>query len=143
MYCPNCRAEFRDDAGLTVCSECGGPLLAGELPEEPDHPEDHTDLDLVTVFEGGDPGLLGVARSLLDDAGIPYAAAGDGLQDLFGAGRLGTHFNLITGPIDIRVRRQDEQAARDLLADLGQGTPPELGEGDSPEPMRQGDEETG
>jgi hypothetical protein len=126
MYCPECRSEFRDDAGLTACVDCGGPLLAGDLPAEPEPTENHTELDLATVLETGDPGLLGIAHSLLDEAGIPYTVPGEGVQELFGAGRIGTNFNLITGPIQIQVRRQDEAAAKDLLADLGVGSPPEV-----------------
>lgn len=125
MYCPQCRAEFRDDAGLTRCTECGTELLPGELPAEAAGPvEDETVLDLVTVLEDADPGILGIAYSLLDQAGIPYAAPADGLQDFLGVGRLGTHYNVITGPIHVQVRREDEAAARELLADVGAGSAP-------------------
>lgn len=119
MYCPECRSEFRDDAGLTACVDCGGPLLDGDLPETPEPMEDHTRLDLVTVLETVDPGIQGIAYALLDEAGIPYKAPGEGLQELVGMGRVTTR------PVEIRVRRQDEAAAKDLLADLGVGSPPE------------------
>jgi hypothetical protein len=125
MYCPQCQAEFRDDAGLTQCTECGTTLLPGELPAAVTEPvEDETVLDLVTVLEDADPGILGIAYSLLDQAGIPYSAPADGLQEFLGVGRLGTHYNLLTGPIHVQVRREDEAAARELLADIGADSAP-------------------
>lgn len=130
MYCPNCRAEFRDDAGLTACTECGGPLSAGELPEEAEPVHDE-EIDLAVVFTTGDVELLSVARNLLDQAGIPSYTEGEGAQDLFGVGRLG-----VGAPATLKVRREDETAALDLLADVGAGGPPEL-------VTTEGDEETG
>ena len=130
MYCPNCRAEFRDDAGLTTCSECGETLLAGALPEEPEPGHDE-DIDLATVFTTSEVELLSVARNLLDQAGIPSYTEGEGAQDLFGVGRLG-----VGAGATLKVRRDDEAAALDLLADVGAGSPPEL-------VTSEGDEETG
>ncbi|MGH9338891.1 MAG: DUF2007 domain-containing protein [Acidobacteriota bacterium] len=76
------------------------------------------DLDLITVLKTGDPVLLMTAKSILEQEGIDYVVSGEGLQDLFGGGRLGVGYNPITGPIRLRVHRQDEPAVRKLFADL-------------------------
>jgi hypothetical protein len=73
--------------------------------------------DPVTVLETGDPGLLGVARSLLESAGIPNFAQGEALQDLFGVGRL-VGFNPVTGPVRLQVSADDAEEARAVLMQL-------------------------
>jgi len=72
----------------------------------------------VTVLESSDPALLAVAKSLLEEADIPYYAKGEGVQDLFGAGRLGTGFSLVAGPVELQVSPDDAAEARALLIDL-------------------------
>jgi hypothetical protein len=74
--------------------------------------------DLVTVFESGDIALFALAKAALDQADIRYITDGEGLQDLFGMGRIGTGFNLITGPPRIRVTATNAQRARHVLAEL-------------------------
>ncbi len=78
---------------------------------------DNHDLDLVTVLATSDAGLIDIAEGVLEGAGIPYLAKGEGIQDLFGFGRL-TPVNPITGPVEIQVNAEDATSARDLLADL-------------------------
>lgn len=75
------------------------------------------DLDLATVLATSDLGLIDIAEGLLDGAGIPYLAKGEGVQDLFGLGRL-TTVNPITGPVEIQVNTSDADSARQLLAEL-------------------------
>ena len=75
------------------------------------------DLDLVTVLATNDLGLIDIAESLLEGGGIPYLAKGEGVQDLFGLGRL-TAVNPITGPVEIQVNASDADSARRLLAEL-------------------------
>lgn len=112
MFCPQCRSEYRE--GFTRCENCDVPLVA-MLPPEPGDPSDR---DLVTVFETGDPGLLAMAHSILDEAAVPYLTQGEGIQDLFGVGRLGTGFNILTGPVHILVERASETEVRQLLDGL-------------------------
>ena len=73
---------------------------------------------LVTVLSTGDPALIAMAKSLLDDEGIEYLLRGEGLQDLFGWGRVGTGYNILTGPAEFVVRTDDAERARQLLHDL-------------------------
>jgi hypothetical protein len=118
MFCPECRSEYRE--GFTTCADCEVALVP-ELA-----PEDHDGEPLVTVLEDGDPGRLALAHSLLDDAGIPHTGAGEGLQDLFGLGRLGAGFNVLTGPARIQVPASRAEEARELLEELESAEPSAL-----------------
>ena len=69
------------------------------------------------IFRTGDAGLVALAKSLLEGEGIEYMARGDGLQDLFGWGRL-AGFNPVVGPVEFVVRSDDAPRARALLRDL-------------------------
>ncbi len=109
MFCPECRSEYRE--GFTTCVDCEVALIP-ELP-----PEDHGGEPLVTVFEGGEPGLLALVQSLLEDAGIPYFGLRESIQDLFGAGRIGG-FSPVAGPVQIQVPESRAQEAEELLAQL-------------------------
>ena len=71
----------------------------------------------VAVLETADQGLIALAKSLLEEADIPYFAKGEGVQDLFGVGRIGA-FNIVTGPIQLLVPADDADSARELLKDL-------------------------
>lgn len=132
MFCPKCGAEYV--AGFSHCSDCDVPLV--DRPPEPKHkkpepadspkqphesrqslaPAEH--LELVTVFASGDPGLMAIAKSLLQAADIPFVVPGEGVQDLLGIGRLGGGYNVATGPVALQVSAQDAVDARRLLADL-------------------------
>ena len=132
MFCPKCGAEYRD--GFTRCSDCDVDLVesppqsaprrgrsptpapsAPELPEPRDDPPER--FALVTVLATTDPGLVGVAESLLRSADIPFVSEADNIIDLFGLGRL-SGVNPITGPARLRVAPQDADDARAVLADL-------------------------
>ena len=112
MICPICKGEYRE--GYTMCAECGVPLVEGLPEEESPNP----DIELVAVFETGEPADLLVAKSLLDDAGIEFFARGEGVQDMFGAGRIGSGFNTMAGQVEIQVRPEDADDAHRLLMDL-------------------------
>jgi hypothetical protein len=77
---------------------------------------DH-DADPVTVLETGDPAVLAVAESLLEDAGIEFFPQGEGVQDFFGGGRIGG-FSPVVGPVRIQVAAEDAEEAAALLHDL-------------------------
>ncbi len=73
MYCPKCRAEFRE--GFTQCSDCRVPLVAKKPPERkgPGDP----DLDWVMVLDGADRIVLATVKGLLEEASIPFYVLGD------------------------------------------------------------------
>ena len=111
MFCPQCRKEYRE--GFADCYDCRVPLVA-ELPPEPTLEY----VQLVTVFTTGHEGIVALARSILDSAAIEYSLKGEGLQDLFALGRIGSGFNPVVGPVEIQVHKDDEAKARGLLVDL-------------------------
>ena len=61
----------------------------------------------VTVLETNDPGLLGVAKSVLEAAGIPFFAKGESLSIAFGG-----------GPVKLQVPHEKAAEAETLLAEL-------------------------
>ena len=82
MICPKCGAE--DVEGFTRCSDCHVDLVEPdpEPSEVPEATSKHAppkidyrslpQLSLVTVLATGDPGLMAIAKSLLQAAEIPY-----------------------------------------------------------------------
>ena len=87
----------------------------------------HTDrrssepLEPVTVLATGDPGLMAIAKSILQSAEVLFATRGEGIQDIIGFGRMAGGFNPLTGPMELQVRAEDAEDARLLLADLLEG----------------------
>ncbi len=78
---------------------------------------DNNDLELVTVLATCDLGLIDIAEGLLEGAGILYLAKGEGVQDMFGLGRLSA-VNPLTGPVEIQVAANDAESARRILEDV-------------------------
>jgi hypothetical protein len=110
MFCPNCREEF--SWNVMVCPTCEVDTvdrLVGPAPVP--------DVELVCVLATGDAGAVAIARSLLDAEQIDHFVRGDGLQDLFGLGRM-TGFNFAMGPAEFWVRAEDADRARELLDGL-------------------------
>ena len=97
MVCPTCDVDTVD-------------RLPGSEPTP--------DAKLVRILTTGNAGLIAVAKSLLEGEEIDYFVRGDGLQDLFGLGRM-TGFNFAMGPAEFWVREEDAGRARELLEDLG------------------------
>ena len=62
---------------------------------------------LVTVLTAGNPGLLVVVKSVLDEAKIPFMTRGEGFQNLYAA-----------GPVEVQVFQEHAERARKLLAGL-------------------------
>jgi hypothetical protein len=112
MQCPRCKAEY--EQGVTRCSDCGLELAEGAAPPGRDEPEW---VELVTVLETGDPSLLLVTKSLLDVEGVPSFVEGVGVYEGLGAGRI-AGADLPMGPGRLRVRPENVDAARELLAQL-------------------------
>jgi hypothetical protein len=105
MFCPKCRTEYKE--GITVCADCGTPLVE-ELPPEVQEPA-----ELVTVLITGDLSTVALAKSILEDAQIPCVAKGEYPME-----------QLAVGPVEIQVDRRDREQARELLEGLAEGTAP-------------------
>jgi hypothetical protein len=67
----------------------------------------------VTVLTSNDPGVLAVAQSLLEDAGIDFFIAGESVSELFPGGAVGP-----CGAPEIRVAPEDAEQASELLKAL-------------------------
>jgi hypothetical protein len=135
VFCPRCGAEYRP--GFTQCADCHVPLV-DRLPGEgvpvktaggSGSPEAHRaggrdsarreprpDVELVRVFATGDPGLVALAKSLLQSASIEFMVRGEGIQNLFGIGSLSL-VNPFTGLVEFLVAAEDADDARRLLED--------------------------
>jgi membrane protease YdiL (CAAX protease family) len=74
-------------------------------------------LVLATVFATGDLGCLAQAKALLDGAGIPYLALGEGRNTLLAEGRLGAGGR--AEPLELQVRTGQWARAGALLAEAG------------------------
>jgi hypothetical protein len=77
--------------------------------------EKNEHIKLVTVFKTGDPAFISFAKSLLEAEGIIYYFKGEGLQNLEGAGSMGTGYNQLFGPVEIQVDAKDAQKAKEML----------------------------
>lgn len=75
----------------------------------------------VTIFATGNHGLIALAKSILDDAGIKYYAKNERSEDLIGIGVVGTGFNPLIGPIELQVLENDAEEAKKLLEELSEG----------------------
>jgi hypothetical protein len=121
VYCPECRVEYRE--GSTECADCQIPLLAGTPPPEPESPFD-PDMQLVVVLETCDALALGLAKGLLEEAGIPFLVWN----------QLTTLVNdvdpMLHKWVRVQVASDREAEARDLLARISQ---PEAGGVDTDE----------
>ena len=80
--------------------------------------EEPVDQRFVKALELSDPGLLALAKSLLEQAEIPYFVRGERAQHLIGWGQLGTGFNIVVGPAAIVVEASRLEDARELLTPL-------------------------
>lgn len=111
MFCPQCGVEYRE--GFSTCADCDVTLV-DRPPVEPSLSSG----ELITVLETHEQGLVMVAKSLLDGAGIPYFAKNDQLQDFFGWGRIGAGYNVVVGAVRIQVPREYEEEARAVLTEV-------------------------
>ena len=100
MYCPVCRAEYRE--GFFECTDCDVDLVdkLEPLPESPDF------VKLATIFNEGD---IAVIKASLDKAGIEYYFEGE------------QSHRLAPVPLGARLRGREDfrQEAESILIDLG------------------------
>ena len=119
-HCPECNVEYIDTA--IRCSDCDLELTLGPAIQE-----EHPDPKIEAVYATGDPALVALVKSLLEDAEIEYFTKGYEIQDLVGIGRLGG-LNYVIGPVEFEVAAEDAPTARELLAHLDDSVPDKLPE---------------
>ena len=74
MFCPNCKAEYRE--GFTHCSDCDVDLVAS-LPELAEKEKDDDDVTFIPVLSTYNLGDIALLRSILDDQDIEYFLQGE------------------------------------------------------------------
>jgi len=109
VYCPQCRAEYRD--GFAECSDCRVPLLPGPPPPKPPTHFDPS-LDPVIVLVTNDQIQLALAKGLLEAAEIPFIALGEITTLVAGADPM------LHKWVEIQVPRDNEAQAKEALAAL-------------------------
>ena len=114
MFCPECDSEYID--GIAECKDCGIPLVE-VMPERVD--AEAINIELVTIFKSGDPAIIPIVKSLLDDAGIEYFLKNEHTQSWLGLGGWGLgRENVLLGYAEFQVLDNDEVEAREVLKDF-------------------------
>jgi hypothetical protein len=117
MFCPKCKAEYRE--GFLRCSGCGVDLVS-ELPSEPERSE--TDAEYVELFPVKTYSSRHDAeleRGFLSANGIEAAISGDDCGGI----RPALSFSM---GVRLLVKKEDVDEAKELL-DVG-GTPTQTSE---------------
>jgi hypothetical protein len=131
MFCPNCKAEYRE--GFMHCADCDVDLVESlgstSSSGEPEDSGEAVDLDAPELlWSGVDVGAFGQIRSALDEANIPY-------NDERLEARL--LYRSLGNPLEIWIQRQDRAAARKILTDLftaaGEPQQPDAADAGSPQ----------
>jgi len=101
MFCPKCKAEYRE--GFVICDECNVALVE-ELPPEPE--TEFVDYDeVLTTFN---PAEIAMMKSLLDSEDITYFFHGENFVQMTG----------LAVPARLMIRKDQVETARELLKDL-------------------------
>jgi len=113
VICPECGAEYLP--GVSECADCQVPLVVASPleftrtpPPRPDVP-----LNLKTVLKLTSPDLIELAKSLLEEAEIPFLVANEMLHGVFP--NLGIP-NPMIGPVLIQVPASQVAQANEALA---------------------------
>lgn len=103
MFCPRCKAEYRE--GFTRCSDCGVDLVE-KLPEE--NYSIDPDVQFVEVLRTLNLVDIAFIKSELDSEGIHYFIKGDIIQNM----------NPLVDPAILMVLGDEVPKAQELLKDL-------------------------
>ena len=119
MYCPQCGAGYRERIS---CPDCHVPLV-DELAEPGSPPGSPTDVhereghvvnfDVLIRTGFKDPIAIGLVRSLLQEAGIPFFAMDQNVAARQESGN-------VIGWWSVRVPRERESEAREILQTVEQ-----------------------
>jgi hypothetical protein len=105
MFCPDCHTRYSEE--LLECPACQVPLIASDIASGP--LEGDLDVLIKTNFKG--PVAIGLAKSLLQEAGIPFFAMDQNLAARQESGNLFGWWN-------VRVPRERQAEAHEILDSL-------------------------
>ncbi|GMR23702.1 MAG: hypothetical protein BMS9Abin37_2160 [Acidobacteriota bacterium] len=115
MFCPECRAEYRE--GFTVCADCNIGLVP-TLPEAlPGQNDERPDMELATVFDSTNPALIGIAKTVLESAGIEFLVVGEDGARVFSG-------NPFLGRVRLQVEKKLAEEAEALLSEISESEEP-------------------
>jgi hypothetical protein len=100
MYCPKCKAEYRE--GFTECADCEISLVP-ELPGLGSK-EEQAFLDLEEVLSTANPGEIALIKSLLEAENIPYLTQGENFSAI-----------QVSIPVRFMIPRDHIDRAREIL----------------------------
>ncbi len=103
MFCPECRAEYRE--GFYECSDCRVPLV--------DHLPEPEKIDLGVLIQTGiyDPIAIALVQSLLREAGVPFLATDESITGRQQGGN-------VIGWWTVRVPAGREAEAREIIESI-------------------------
>ena len=79
---------------------------------------ENDELQMVTVLSTCEPLLLALAKSALDENGIPYYVSGENPQYVYTPIIMGFAYNPIIGPPQIKVSQKDADKAKEILNEI-------------------------
>ena len=74
--------------------------------------------DLVIIFSTANLVSVAIAKSILEDSGIPYITKNEYTQNLFGLGNLGGIASPLSGPVQIFIKPEDVEVVKVLLENV-------------------------
>lgn len=80
--------------------------------------EKEEELEMICILSSGDLPAIAIAKSILMDANIEFINKNEYCQNLFGFGNLGGLSNPLSGPVEIYVKKEDAEVAKELLENL-------------------------
>ena len=101
MFCPKCRAEYRE--GFHTCSDCNIELV-DELPPIPE-PEFVNFVEILGTYNPADVVFL---KSLLESEGIQYFFKGEHFM----------YMRPLADPVRLMVRQDQVDEAKELVKDV-------------------------
>lgn len=116
MICPECRAEYRE--GFTVCADCRVDLVTALHEQASEGADERPDMELVTVFGSTNPALIGIAKTVLEGAGIEFLVVGEDAATVVFSG------NPVFGTVRLQVEKSRSEEAEMLLSEIAESEGP-------------------
>lgn len=103
MYCPKCRAEYRE--GFNMCSDCHVELV-DSLPQR--HEPEHEFVNFNQILATYNPADIVFLKSLLESEGIQYFFKGEHFM----------YMRPLADPVRLMVRRDQVDETMELIKNV-------------------------